>query len=183
MVQAIAALETGGHYADVLYTIAVLIGRRTMLAIGIRVAPTAVTFVVYDSELNEIINIEDMRIPIAFSTPEALKYVRNNLLDILREFEIKYAGIRVTEPSAQMPSIPRIQIEGVIQEAFASSALNGYYVGQISSISARIGIDRSDFKSYVDGTNQWHVDGWEDLKKEQREALLCAVGACHVQTV
>lgn len=151
-----------------------------MLAIGIRATPTAVTFVVYDSELSEIINIEDIRIPIAFSTPDALKYVRNNLLDILREYKIDRAGIRVTEPNAQMPSIPRIQIEGVIQEAFASSSLNSYYVGQISSISARIGIERSDFKSYIDGTNQWPVDGWDALKKEQREAVLCAVGACHV---
>ena len=150
-----------------------------MRAIGIRAAPSAVTFVVYDDAVKAVLNIEDIKVPVAFSTPDALKYLRNNLLDILREYAIERAGIRVTEPNAQQPSIERIQIEGVIQEAFASSNLKGYYVGQISSISARLSIERSDFKSYIDGTLNWPVDGWTELKKEQREALLCAIGACH----
>jgi hypothetical protein len=64
--------------------------------IGIRAAPTVVTFAVYDSSNDEIINVEDILIPKAFAVPEALKYVRNNLLDVLREFEINRAGIRVT---------------------------------------------------------------------------------------
>jgi hypothetical protein len=97
-----------------------------MRTIGIRAAPKAVTFVVYDSIANGILNVEDIKIPVAFSTPDALKYIRNNLLDILREYEITHAGVRVTEPNAQSTSIERIQIEGVIQEAFASSLLESY---------------------------------------------------------
>ena len=148
-----------------------------MRTIGIRAAPKAVTFVVFDADADAVLNVEDIRIPIAFHTPEALKYVRNNLLDILREYGIERAGIRVTEPSAQSPNIARIQIEGVVQEAFASSLLKSYYVGQISSISARLGIERADFKRYVDGQLDWPVENWASLRKEQREALLCAMGA------
>lgn len=148
-----------------------------MRTIGIRAAPKAVTFVVFDADADAVLNVEDIRIPIAFHTPEALKYVRNNLLDILREYGIERAGIRVTEPSAQSPNISRIQIEGVVQEAFASSLLKSYYVGQISSISARLGIERADFKRYVDGQLDWPVENWASLRKEQREALLCAMGA------
>lgn len=148
-----------------------------MRTIGIRAAPKAVTFVVFDADADAVLNVEDIRIPIAFHTPEALKYVRNNLLDILREYGIERAGIRVTEPSAQSPNIERIQIEGVVQEAFASSLLKSYYVGQISSISARLGIERADFKRYVDGQLDWPVENWASLRKEQREALLCAMGA------
>lgn len=148
-----------------------------MRTIGIRAAPKAVTFVVFDADADAVLNVEDIRIPIAFHTPEALKYVRNNLLDILREYGIERAGIRVTEPSAQSPNIARIQIEGVVQEAFASSLLKSYYVGQISSISARLGIERADFKRYVDGQLEWPVENWASLRKEQREALLCAMGA------
>lgn len=148
-----------------------------MRTIGIRAAPKAVTFVVFDADEDAVLNVEDIRIPIAFHTPEALKYVRNNLLDILREYGIERAGIRVTEPSAQSPNIARIQIEGVVQEAFASSLLKSYYVGQISSISARLGIERADFKRYVDGQLDWPVENWASLRKEQREALLCAMGA------
>lgn len=150
-----------------------------MRTIGIRAAPTAVTFVVYDSSSNEIVNVEDIKIPLAFAAPDALKYVRNNLLDILREYSVERAGIRTTEPNAQSMSIERIQIEGVVQEAFASSVLKEYYVGQISSISKRLGIDRADFKKYIDGAKEWSVDNWKTLGKEQREALLCAIGATH----
>lgn len=150
-----------------------------MRTIGIRAAPTAVTFAVYDSLRNEILNVEDIKIPVAFAAPDALKYVRNNLLDVLREYSIERAGIRTTEPNAKSMNIARIQIEGVVQEAFASSALKGYYVGQISSISARLGIERADFKRYVDGTKDWNVENWTPLAKEQREALLCAIGAAH----
>lgn len=148
-----------------------------MRTIGIRAAPKAITFVVYDSIENRILNVEDIKIPTAFEAPDALKYIRNNLLDILREYEVEQAGIRVTEPNAQSPNIQRIQIEGVVQEAFASSALKSYYVGQISSISARLSIDRADFKKYIDGTLDWGVENWDDLDDKQREALLCAIGA------
>ena len=143
-----------------------------MRTIGIRAAPKAVTFVVFDADADAVLNVEDIRIPIAFHTPEALNYVRNNLLDILREYGIERDGIRMTEQSAQSPNIARIQIEGVVQEAFASSLLKSYYVGQISSISARLGIERADFKRYVDGQLDWPVENWASLRKEQREALL-----------
>lgn len=149
-----------------------------MITIGIRAKPTAVTFVVIDGD--QVRNVEDIEIPRAFITPDALKYVRNNLLDILREYRVEAAGVRVTEPNAQSLNIARIQLEGVIQEAFASSSLRGYYVGQIASISARIGVDRTDFKKMVNGENKLQIDFWEDLSKEAREALLCALGAKNV---
>ena len=56
------------------------------------------TFAIYDSEQNAVINVEEIRIPAAFPTPAALKYVRSNLLDVLREYEVERAGVRVTEP-------------------------------------------------------------------------------------
>lgn len=149
-----------------------------MVTIGIRAKPTAVTFVVVDGDA--IRNIEDIEIPRAFNTPDALKYVRNNLLDILREYRVEAAGVRVTEPNAQSLNIERIQLEGVIQEAFASSSLRGYYVGQIASISARLRMDRADFKKMVDGENKLEIESWETLSKEAREALLCALGAKNV---
>lgn len=148
-----------------------------MITIGIRAAPKAVTFVVYDSERRQILNIEELILPAAFSVPEKLKYARSNLLDILREYGVTKAGIRETEPSSQRRNIERIQLEGVIQEAFASSTLQAYYVGQIASISAKIGIPRERFKSLVDGRESYDVENWKELKEPAREALLCALGA------
>ena len=149
-----------------------------MRTLGIRVSPTSVVFVIFDTEEMRIINIEEIKIPAAFSWPDALKYVRNNILDILREYQVSKAGIRVIESNAQNPSIERIQIEGVIQEAFASSGLEAYYIGQISSISARIGIPRGDFKKYVsDGLNFEQIENWEFLADKGKEAVFCALGA------
>ena len=149
-----------------------------MITIGIRAAPKAVTFAIYDSDARAIINVEEIKLPAAFETPDALKYLRSNLLDVLREYKVSKAGVRASEPSAQSVNIERVQIEGVIQEAFASSDLVGYYVGHIASISSRVGIPRTDFKPIVAGERQYGaIANWGTLTPVEREAVLCAVGA------
>jgi len=148
-----------------------------MKTIGIRAAPSAVTFAVIDTNDNSVVNVEKIKIPAAFATPDALKYIRSSLLDILREYDVEQAGVRVTESQADSPSVERSQIEGVIQEAFASSNLKAYYVGQIASISARAGFDRARFKPMVAGEDNPGVENWGKMTKEAREAILCAMGA------
>jgi hypothetical protein len=149
-----------------------------MITLGIRSKPDSVTFAIFNSQASNVINVEKVKIPKALSTPEALKYLRNTILDILREYSVEKAGIRITESNSKRLDIDRIQIEGVIQEAFASSNLASYYCGQISSISARIGINRSDFKRFVDGEIEFNmIENWGELNKEEREALFAAIGA------
>ncbi|WP_018425774.1 hypothetical protein [Hoeflea sp. 108] len=148
-----------------------------MKTIGIRAAPAAVTFAIYDSDTQAIVNVEKIIVPAAFDTPDALKYIRSNLLDVMREYGVTRAGVRATEPSAQNPSVARIEIEGVIKEAFASSDLDGFYIGHISSIASRLGIDRADLKPIIDGAADPGVENWGAMSKEQREAILCAKGA------
>lgn len=149
-----------------------------MNTIGIRAKPGEVTFAVLDAQDRRVANVETIKIPKALPAPDALKYIRNNILDLIREYEISRAGLRVTESTAQTLSVARIEIEGVIQEAFASSSLNFYYCGQISTIAARVGIARADFKPYVDGTKTLDVvENWGSLCREEREAVLAALGA------
>lgn len=148
------------------------------MKIGVRASPTEVIYCVFDSEEDQIINIGKISIPKSLGVPEQLKHIRLNLLDILREYDISEAGIRILEPTAQSISIERVQIEGVIQEAFASSNVKNYYIGQISSISSRIGIERTQFKPLVDGEESLEgFENWEGLSKTEREATLCAMGA------
>lgn len=148
-----------------------------MKTIGIRVQPTAVWFAVYDNGNDAIVNVEAIKVPAAFETPDALKYVRSNLLDVIREYEVEHAGIRVTESNAQRINLERVQIEGVIQEAFASSTLTSYYIGQISSIAARLGLDRTDMKPLINGDADPGVENWSEMTDVEREAILCAKGA------
>lgn len=149
-----------------------------MNTLGIRVKPCSVVIAIYDSEENAIVNVEDIKIPKALPTPEALKYIRNSILDILREFNIEKAGLRIVESNSKTLNIRRIEIEGVIQEAFASSMLSGYFCGQISTIAAKLEMKRADFKLYIDGNKTYElVEGWDKHSKEEREAILTSLGA------
>lgn len=151
-----------------------------MITIGIRAQPAGLVFAVYDSGPKTIVNVEEIRIPAAFAVPEGLKYVRSNLLDVLREYMVEQAGVRVTEPSARSPSVERVQIEGVVQEAFASSTVRSFYVGHISSISRRLGMERTEFKAMVSGYKDPGVENWGQQGSLQREAILTAMGAANV---
>ena len=149
-----------------------------MNTLGIRAKPNSVIIVIYDSDENLIVNVEDIKIPKALPTPEALKYVRNSVLDILREFNISKAVLRIVEIKSQTLNIRRVEIEGVIQEAFASSMLSAYFCGQISTIAAKLNIPRSDFKQYVDGKQDYEaIENWSNHNKDEKEAILTALGA------
>lgn len=152
-----------------------------MITIGMRAAPTELTFAVFNPKKKALINVEAIVVPLAFEMPQKLKHIRSNLLDVLREYEVERAGIRLAEPTAQSLSFERIYIEGVVQEAFASSDLKGFYTGAIATIAARIGVDRTAIKKMVsDGENHLGIEGWSDLSEKQREAVLTAMGAANV---
>jgi hypothetical protein len=155
-------------------------GKRSMITMGLRAAPKAVTFAIFDTDASAIVNVEDIVVPVAFQWPEALKYVRSSILDVLREYAVQNAGVRTSEPIAKSPSIERIQIEGVIQEAFASSALARYFAGPIAVGSSMLGVDSATFKPMTkDGRNDMDVDGWANMSEARREAVLYALGAAN----
>lgn len=152
-----------------------------MITIGMRASPTELTFAVLNTKTKTVINVEAIVVPLAFETPHKLKHIRSNLLDVLREYRVERAGIRLAEPTAQSVNVERVYIEGVVQEAFASSDLKGFYTGAIATIAAKIGVDRAAIKRMVgEGANPLEVDGWADFNDKQREAVLTALGAASV---
>lgn len=152
-----------------------------MITIGMRASPTELTFAVLNTKKMTVINVEAIVVPLAFEMPQKLKHIRSNLLDVLREYEVKRAGIRLAEPTAQSINVERIYIEGVVQEAFASSDLKGFYTGAIATIAAKIGVDRAAIKRMVgEGDNELDIAGWADFNDKQREAVLTALGAASV---
>ena len=152
-------------------------------AIGIRVTPSVIYFTVVanEGENIEVQVIDKIVNPKALSTPEQLKYIRNTLSDIIHEFEVTHACIRATEHTAKNININRIYIEGVIQELFASSPIQSYFVGYISSISARLNINRNEFKDIADAKTPFlEIDNWGDFNKEERESFMSAVSSLEI---
>ena len=152
-------------------------------SIGIRVTPSTVYFSVvsYENEELEITLVDKITNPKALNIPEQLKFLRNTLCDIINEFSITNACIRITESNAQSINITRIYIEGVIQELFASSTIVKYYVGQISSISANLNIERSTFKPFAEGKSSFmEIENWQSFSLEQRESLMSAISALNI---
>lgn len=152
-----------------------------MNTLGLRASPTEVTFCIYDSTTEKIANVEEIKIPNALEMPEKLKYLRATVLDVLNEYGIEKAGIRLTEHSARTPSIERIQIEGVLQEAFASSLLKNYFQGALVTIAAKLGTNKTELSQVIKGQAEFErIEGWGDFSDKEREAILAALGACHV---
>ncbi|MVZ62142.1 hypothetical protein [Sphingobacterium humi] len=152
-------------------------------SIGIRVTPTSVYFSIISAKGKEIeiIALDIVKCPKSMEIPEQLKFVRNTLGDIINEFKVKNACIRVTESNARKISIHRIYIEGVIQELFASSTIEKYFIGQISNISTKLGIKRNEFKPYADGEIEFPgLENWGNLKIEQRESIMAAISAINI---
>lgn len=152
-----------------------------MNVLGLRASPKEVTFCVFNTEFNEVINVEEIKIPNALETPEKLKYVRATILDVLREFKIVAAGIRLTEFNAKSPSFERIQIEGVLQESFASSTLRFYYQGALGTIASKLGSNKTSLSDLIKTADEYDtVPDWSEFTEKEREAILTAIGAGNV---
>lgn len=153
------------------------------ISIGIRANPNQVCYsVIKEQEKNiEIVLVDKIIVPKSLEIPEQLKFIRSTLRDIINENNVIYACIRITESNARQTNIPRIYLEGVIQELIASSTVEKYYVGQISNITAKLCIDRDEFKPFVNGQNTFmEMDLWSDISLEERESIMAAVSALNI---
>ncbi|MFC1023966.1 hypothetical protein ACFGZH_05405 [Pasteurella multocida] len=148
-----------------------------MNILGIRVSPKNIYFSIFNSNEQEFKNIEKIIVPQALIIPEQLKYIRNTILDLLREYHIEKAGIKITEGNAQSISIERLYIEGVIQETFASSQIVSYKTLMLSGIASRLKTNSKELKKYIE--NKPNNTGIEmnisEFNKEEIEAMLVAV--------
>jgi hypothetical protein len=152
-----------------------------MRSLGIRVEPSKVSFVVLEKNNDsiKIINIESIKLPKALDRPSQLKYIRNTVLDIIREYEITIAGIRKAEPISQNQNSARIEIEGVIQEAFSSSSISSYFIGIATSISKKISIKNTEYKPLISKKSSFErIENWDICKNtETKESALVGFGA------
>lgn len=152
-----------------------------MNVLGVRVSPKIIYFSVFDSIEEKIINIEKIIVPQMLIVPEKLKYIRNNILDLLREYNIQKAGIRICESNSQNIDIERLYLEGVIQETFASSQVDGYKTLRLSGIASYFGTTAAELKKYIEKKpNDTGIEiDVSNFSKEQIEAILVAIVAAN----
>lgn len=152
-----------------------------MISIGIRVTPKKVFFAIAELENEEIriVNIENVVIPVALDEPRQLTHIRSLLADVIKEYGVKCAGIRLTETSAQKQNIFRLNTEGVIQELLSSSNIESYFCGAIATIASLMGMERPSVKNYIEDKNSrfYEIEEWSTYKKEERESIIVAVAA------
>lgn len=149
-----------------------------MNSIGIRAEPSAVHYAIYDPDYPSDVSLGAVKIPKALRTPDALKFLRSNMIDIMREQAIERAGVRVTESISQNSSIIRMQIEGVILEAFASSPVIYYRDFHLSSFASILNKKPAEIRDFIKSSKEGPLNGWNAMNPNQREAALSAIGAC-----
>jgi hypothetical protein len=159
-----------------------------MNAIGIRVSPKKVFYAVVKSEKEEmeIVNSSNIVVPKALETPGQLAYVRKSFLDIIEEYSITRAGIRLAEPAARTRGtkngdIFRYNLEGVVQELIDSSTVEKYFCGPIATLASLLDEKPNGVKQYLDGDMVFaEIEDWGEYKKEEKESILSAFAAIYL---
>jgi len=126
----------------------------------------------------ELLVCQSIPVPDALTGPEQLRFVRQTISDVIDDYGVTRAGIRLAEPVAKKVNIHRLHIEGVLQELLASSPVESYFYGAIAQIGRLLGVaERTEVKELVGGESFRGIDGWSDFNPEERESILVAVAA------
>ena len=129
-------------------------------------------------------DISFLNVPLALEDPERLNFVRNTILDIICEYGVNRAAIKISEifgSTLNQLSIERSYLEGVLQESLASSSVEKFRAGRINTMESLAGIPTGDFKKLSGGEMEFgsfpEDEDWGKLTKEARESALTCFAA------
>lgn len=151
----------------------------TLTGIGIRATPKEVFYCIIEHTADEhkVRDFSAIPIPYSLILPEKLNFVRKTFRDIIAEFGCARAGIRITESIAK-PNIERVSYEAVLQELLSSSSVEKYLTGQISTITAKLGLKRADYKLLINNQQPLEIiDGFGGYREEVKEAILVCLAS------
>ncbi|NNH89024.1 hypothetical protein [Acinetobacter terrae] len=154
-----------------------------MNCLGLRVSSSKIAVVILQKNDNDldILCCETIHLPTALSFPQLLHYIRNVILDFIRKYSIEVAALKLTEGNSFGTDSDRLNIEGVIQEAFAGSTIQKIFLGRAKSISKRLAVSDSELKDLTKNKakpSELSVESWKLCSNEQlREACLVGLGA------
>jgi len=119
-----------------------------MKSLGIRVVGEEINLSIADKE-NEKIILEKIILPPLFHFPKKLKYLRFNLIDIFSEYSISYVSIKTIEYNAKSIDVKRCFIEGVIQEALATSEIQKYTIENLKGLAKKLNLTTKEYKNLL----------------------------------
>ncbi len=155
-----------------------------MIGLGLRVMSNKKIFYTIINEKAdafEFLTVSHIIVPIALNQPERLNYLRNTLIDIIKQYKIDHAVIREAETIFKTTKvlIQRLHIEGVILETIASGNIKKYEAGKIATLTRLLDFQNGEFKNFADNISQFEEIpdsmNWSKLSLEERESIL----ACH----
>jgi Holliday junction resolvasome RuvABC endonuclease subunit len=155
-----------------------------MRYIGIRANVQDVYYSILEKidEKYNIISISNIKVPKALDVPKQLSYIRNTLITIIEQYNIKYASIREIEGFAMSrinkSSLFRINLEGVIQEVFASSPIIEYDLACNSSVKSILNSNSNSILEIADELKlceKYNTDDLKKLKDENKESVVVAI--------
>lgn len=146
------------------------------MVIGFRSFPDGFAYVVLDGTQStpEVIAKDRLSLPIGYSWPACLSWMRKQVSEILQIHEVKGACIKVIEPMAMKKSDERLQIEAVIME-YLHSTKSLECITRIKSQLKRDIKDFTDAARYLERVLT-RSDALSELNTPQyQEATLAAV--------
>ena len=158
-----------------------------MNILGIRVAPKCIHFAIVSCDGEEVIIevVDKIAVPVSMDIPDQLCFVRTTLFSIIKEYDIKHAGIRRMEdnmPSKRLnPIITRAYFEGVIQELISNCSIEKYFSGKIRTVAKLLSQSPNSIKQTFEGENNlFEIEKWEDYTLEERECISYAIAAVDI---
>ncbi len=151
-----------------------------MRSIGFRAAPTQVTYAIVDGDggAYNIITVEALPVPAALLPPNQLHFLRTVLLDVMRDFRVVRAGLRLAEMTPGGADPFRTNVEGVLQELLASSQVRWYFSGRKDRLASLLTLERKQVTRLIDGDEAPpYAADWGTYDKASREAILAACAA------
>jgi hypothetical protein len=149
-------------------------------SIGIRSSPSVIYYTILNDEGEAIGHSAPQTLNVpreALQGPVLAQFVRTTVLDILNEYEVNAACVKEADYHPQASGNPeRYRIEGVIQEAVASSTAEHYISGDVNTLAPLIQISTSDFREIKSGTTWDAVEDprWTSYKPGEIESILAA---------
>jgi hypothetical protein len=151
-----------------------------LISIGFRVTPKAIFYSIVQREGTALKCTSALKISFqsGISVPKNLAHVRRQISSLSLDFKAKCGGIKLIESNSRKVDHYRLNVEGVIQEAMASSSLESLFFGNITNLTKVFGDgDKSRVKRIIEGKENCDKLDLDGLSKEHREAALAAAAA------